>query len=636
MEQPLLRAGEHMIGSNKHTAPFKAETFRGIAGVSPTVGATAGCAPRLMTTSGSLWGRLVRAVTSLEFLKVVSAVTALLGLLYASLYLAADRIFQVDECYNIRVAYELATQQAGWVAVDLYQYLLSHLVQGGHRSIDWFLQGRFLMVEVFWVNVLLLTLATGARITKPAGLCTLLGAATLTPLWDYGFELRHDNLLLTGLLILWCAVRHGRKNILILILGGAVGVFSLLLATKAAIYVLPLTLALLLSSVREGPARKWRLIVGWVAGGAGTLALLLITYGRSGFFDHYLHGVTGIATMTVDGARFGPWKTLGRLLAQTPLLTAVTVAGLVTLGLEFWRNRKTASLWSSPMPEASLFLVAVVTLCINPTPYPYNLINIVPFMFLFAYRFGTSVLVRLWEKPELRVMIVAVVAFTHFVPFAAATQRHVDRPNGRQESLMSLSEQLSDPIKDPVFDGIGMVPTRPVIAPGVYLHGLSAQRWRTGQGTTMRRLLEKNPPVAVIRSYRTSWLPQQDHDFIASRYVALADDLLVLGKILPQGGGEMQIVHPGRYRIASLQASDVAGTYPEGLAGMKLAMDGPEFQALLDGQPLAAPVVDLDVGTFRIDCNPEIQPTVVWVGPNLDRLPRLRDRDHLDLFVNWY
>jgi len=625
-----------MIGSNRRTAPFKVETSSGIAGVSPLVGATAGYATPLTTGSGSLWSRLVRAVTSVEFLKVVFTVTVLLGLLYASLHLAAGRIFQVDECYNIRVAYDLATHQAGWVAVDLYQYLLSHLVHGGHRSVDWFLQGRFLMVEVFWVNILLLTLATGAKITKPAGLWTLLGAATLTPLWDYGFELRHDNLLLTGLLIMWCAVRHGRKSIPVFMLGGAVGVFSLLLATKAAIYVLPLTLALLLSSVREAPARKWRLIVGWAVGGAVTLTLLLITFGRSGFIDHYLHGVAGIATTTVDGARFGPWKTLGRLLAQTPLLTAVTAAGLVIMGLEFWRNRKTASLWSSPLPEASLFVIAVLTLCINPTPYPYNLINIVPFMFLFAYRFGTSVVVRWWEKPELRVMIVAVVAFTHFVPFAVATQRHVDRPNGRQESLMSLSETISDPLEDPVFDAIGMVPTRPVIGTGAYLHGLSVQRWRTGQGPTIRGMLEKNPPVAVIRSYRTSWLPQQDHDFIASRYVALADDFLVLGKILPQGGGEMQIVHPGRYRIASFQASDLAGSYPEGLDGMKLSVDGPEFQASLDGQPLGAAVVDLDVGTFRIDCNPEIQPTVVWVGPNLGRLPRLRDRNHLDLFVNWY
>src|SRR5262249_1524118 len=152
-----------------------------------------------------------------------------------------------------------------------------------------------------------------------------------------------------------------------------------------------------------------------------------------------------------------------------------------------------------------------------------------------------------------------VIVFANFIPFGLATMRHLERRNLRQESLMSFAEDLTDPKHDPVYDGIGMVPTRPTIHFRWYLHGLTVQDFIKGSGPRVREMLAARPAAVFIPSYRTDWLPEEDHKFIREHYVSLADDFWVLGKVLPGGGGTFEISHPGRYRISTLEGSDLAG-----------------------------------------------------------------------------
>jgi hypothetical protein len=116
----------------------------------------------------------------------------------------------------------------------------------------------------------------------------------------------------------------------------------------------------------------------------------------------------------------------------------------------------------------------------------------------------------------------------------------------------------------------------------------------------------------------------------------LADDFWVLGKVLPAGGGTFEIVHPGHYRISSLQESDLAETCRVSVAQLPVRLDEGSFTATLDGAPVSSRPVELTVGTHRIQSKPDCQPAVVWVGPNRDRVGRLSQSDHRLLFVNWY
>jgi hypothetical protein len=149
-------------------------------------------------------------------------------------------------------------------------------------------------------------------------------------------------------------------------------------------------------------------------------------------------------------------------------------------------------------------------------------------------------------------------------------------------------------------------------------------------------MLAARPAAVFMPSYRTDWLPAEDHAFIRERYVSLTDDFWVLGKVLPAGGGTFEVVHPGRYRISSLKGSDLAGTYPEGLAGVMAPVEEDNLVATLDGVPLSKRPVELTVGTHRVETQSDCQPAVVWMGPRQDRLGRLGDSDHRYLFVRWY
>jgi hypothetical protein len=201
---------------------------------------------------------------------------------------------------------------------------------------------------------------------------------------------------------------------------------------------------------------------------------------------------------------------------------------------------------------------------------------------------------------------------------------------------MTLTEDLTDPACDPVYDGIGMVPTRSAVCFHWYLHSLNINTFLDGTGPHVSDILASRPAAVFIPSYRTDWLSDRDHDFVRERYVSLADDFWVLGKVLPTGGGSFEIFHPGRYRISTLKGSDLAGTYELGIKGLMTPEDGGKLAATIDGVGLADRPVQLAAGIHRVECAANCQPAVVWVGPRLNRVHRIGPGDHRVLFYNWY
>src|SRR5262249_33771943 len=149
-------------------------------------------------------------------------------------------------------------------------------------------------------------------------------------------------------------------------------------------------------------------------------------------------------------------------------------------------------------------------------------------------------------------------------------------------------------------------------------------------------MLTAKPPAVIIPSYRTDWLPKEDHEFIRDRYVPLADDFWVLGKVLPAGGGTFEVHHPGRYRISTLNGSDLANTYELGVKGLMVPEEAGTLNATLDGASLTNHPVQLCEGTHHLECAADCSAAVVWVGPELDRIHRLGPGDHRQLFINWY
>ena len=111
---------------------------------------------------------------------------------------------------------------------------------------------------------------------------------------------------------------------------------------------------------------------------------------------------------------------------------------------------------------------------------------------------------------------------------------------------------------------------------------------------------------------------------------------MVLGKVLSQGGGNFEIVHAGKYRIAAFQNSGLSGTGADDLQGLLNPLPEIAFEGKIDGNTITSQPVELSIGTHHIECGSDIQPTAVWVGPRQDRLPQLGKGDHRRIFFNWY
>jgi hypothetical protein len=564
---------------------------------------------------------------------------SLAGLIWFSHRLAGVRIYHADECQNVSMARIIATGQtkAFYAEPGLFQTgVLGWLARGATQSVDIFVPARFVMLEIFWLNVVLMALATGERLLSRRGLIALVGAATLAPLWDFGFEIRPDNLLLCGVLLLWCGVRVRPKGLQPFLIAGALTVGLQFLTIEAAAFTLPISAAILAFPPPGQRARRWKLAVAWAAGALGMFLVIRVAYGTAGLWDVYVADVRRAPGDVSGGNRFGPWEALGRLLSQTPLLLAFLTAALVAVTVDVRRRGKAALTWDGALPEALLFLDALAVLLINPAPEPYNLLHLVPYGFLLAFRYASGLLEAIWARLALRPVLVALVVFAHLVPFGVATRRHGRWPNYNQEARMRLAEELTDPARDPVYDGIGLVPTRPSIHFCWLLRDGNLPSLAEEQGLRVRDMLAARLAAVVIPNYRTDRLPEEDHAFIREHYVSLTDDFWVLGKVLPAGGGTFEIAHPGRYRISSLEGSDLAGTYPDGLAGLMAPMVEGSLVGTLDGMPLSKRPVELAMGTHRIEIRPDCQPAVVWMGPRKERIGRLGGSDHRFLFVRWY
>jgi hypothetical protein len=563
----------------------------------------------------------------------------LAGLIWFSHRLAGLRIYHADECQNVSMARIIATGQtkAFYAEAGLFQTgVLGWLARGATRSVDILVPARFVMLELFWLNLVLMALATGERLLSRRGLIALVGAATLAPLWDFGFEIRPDNLLLCGVLLMWCVMRVRPKGLQPFLIAGALTMGLQFVAFESAAFTLAISAAILAFPAPGQRAPRWKLALAWATGAIGIFALIRVAYGAAGWWDVYMAEVKRVLGDVSGGNRAGLGEALRRLLIQTPLLLAFLTAALVGVAVDLRCRGKAAATWDGSLPEALLFLGALVVLLLNPAPEPYNLLHLVPYGFLLAFRYGSGVIEEVWSRIALRPVLVALLVFAHFVPFGVATWRHMRWTNYDQEARTRLAEELTDPASDAVYDGIGLVPTRPSIHFCWLLPDGNRRSLAEEQGLRVRDMLAARPAAVVIPNYRTDRLPEEDHAFIRERYVSLTDDFWVLGKVLPAGGGTFEVVHPGRYRVSSLEGSDLAGTYPDGVAGLMAPVVEGSLIGALDGVPLSKRPVELTVGTHRIETKPDCQAAVVWMGPRKERIGRLGGSDHRFLFVRWY
>ncbi len=536
----------------------------------------------------------------------------LCGLVAATVYLGVRRLYQVDEMQNAYMARILGAgkRQELFTSSQLFLLPLAPLARALTRSVDLMTAYRMIFVGVFWSNIVLMVKAAGLRLRSQAGAWLLLGAATLAPLWDYGYELRHDNLLLTGTVGMWLLGKPpGKACTHAYCWLGALAVILQLTAFKAFMYWMPLTAAFLVFPHPAHAARgRIELWLRWLAGAGLSFAVLRVGYGVLGLWPDVTQTIAGSVKVSAQVASSPHLPAALRLLKQTPLLAAVSLLlvssvphGLVKQGRGYFS-------WSSSLPEVLLLLGAIGVFWVNPTPYRYNLVPLAGLAFVATTRL-TRLLPALAGNPVAGALAFVVFGYAHLLPFAYSTKRLVSFPNSRQQLLMDTSEAMTDPLADRVYDASGLVLSRDSIGYHWFLHSLVMKSFLNGTFPPVRQMLAEHPPSVFLPNYRTDWLAPADHAYLYTHFLPLADDFWVLGARLRAGGGTFSCGHAGRYLVVH---------------------DAPELQVA--GKSVSSDIVELGVGPVSIASPTSRRVSVYWLGPRLKQLPLLAQSSHATIY----
>jgi len=540
-----------------------------------------------------------------------------------SFYLGVNRIFQVDEVQYTFEARLLATGKAAQYSISAPIFLLgplTWLAGAARNAVEVLVWLRMPFVVLMWVNVALLVKGAGFRLRSRGGLGALLLASTLAPMWDYGFEIRHDVLLLTGILGMWCLVRQARLSLAVRFgLLGFLAAFLQFIAFKSFIFSLPLLVILGLHARSRTP-RAW-LGLG-LALGCGLAAGYLTGRGISmlgGTWSIFRNDQGASLQKALGVDRMSGWPTFHRLLDEAPLLA---YAGLVALFAPFKFNGSfhlTDFLDREGTAEWIFALAALAALVMNPTPYPYNLILLIPPFFLLVAAFRRP----FWEimatlPAGARNASLAFLMLLHVLPWAVATSRHLDKNNDDQCAVIRLAEAMTDPKLHRVFDGTGLVSTRDPIGFNWLVHTLTYRNFSNGVWPSVRASLAANPTPVILPNYRLDLLSQEDRTYIHEHYMHLNPNFMVLGGVLESGADPWTSLAEGRYHLDLV---------PENKAG--------EAPLVLDGKAVQDGVYTLAKGDHQFQVPPNHRLQVTWLGPDLSDIPEVESSGR-PLLVNWY
>lgn len=524
------------------------------------------------------------------------ALAGLVALIAFSEHLAFNRIFQVDELEGVFTARLLAThhlQDYSAAAGLMHMGPMRWIAGSTDRSALMLRMERLLFFPLFWLNLCLIVRCAGFRLRSQDGLIALLLVATLAPLWDYGFEIRHETPLLTAMLLAWSAARplaaDAKRRLFVV---GFLCVIAQFVAHKAFAYMLPIALFALVAAKLDEKRAVWRAAAALVTGAACGLAIALLIHWSSGTWSEYSSDVKGLAGAAMTTVRFSALPTLARLLWQSPLLL-IAVVGAVGYALTRFRQPVTSR--DSLLPELAFLAGALVAIFANPTPFPYNLVLVVPQAAILCLRLRP--LVSRYSTPAWRVLL-AILFIVHVVFWLNSTRRHLVMSNARQLALATVAEELTDPKLHRVLDGAALVPTR--FPPGRYwlIHTFTIQQFRSGAYPSIRSQLAEGRTPVIIPNYRINALPPEDHQFISEHYIGVSGDFLVAGgEVEAARGYQFECLVPGRYYDTRQRR-----------------------------------VVTLTRGQHTFDGGGYL----VWIGPKLQEPPSLEQGDSRRVLVNWY
>ena len=526
-----------------------------------------------------------------------------------ALPMALERHFQVDELQNVYDARLAALGGAESAARNLKPWTMALGRLGRHcsdtRGILLTARGAFF--ALFVLNLLLLAWAQPTYRSWTGRAFVLLAFTFSYPLWKFGFEIRHDVLLLTcqlGLYALCLTAVRGRRQPWVFLAAGALAGWMVLTTLKGLVFAVPQAAILLLVAVPEpwrAPIRRRVVPALLVLGGAALafaagLAILAAVGGVGRNFAAirgFVGGLGGLKTFSPN-----PGLLREAMLSPVPHALALAALGYVAADVASTRLREL----SPTIVTGAFLLVAFTALQLNPTPFPYNLVAWTPFVLLAALEAWSRLPM---DRTHPGILALVLLSLVGSWGYSYGYSRFGTKTNETQLSYAAAAEALTAP-DQPVLDGVGLVPSRPPAHRDWLVHSSLRPAYRSGQRRGFDHIMKDVAPPVVITGYRWRWIPSKHRRVRDRMYHRLARNFWVLGGTVTGPKATLSVRRAGRYRIGK-------GRTP---------WPGPMS---LDGEPVrAGDVAELSVGQHTLSGVPSGWKLVWhWLGPDLDEAPKL-------------
>jgi hypothetical protein len=280
----------------------------------------------------------------------------------------------------------------------------------------------------------------------------------------------------------------------------------------------------------------------WALPVAAAVGVLHVRGSLDAYLEYNLYAHVRNVTRTAGhGGSFGSWGPIRAEASRNLLFALLALPALVAALRRRWPLRC----------AALLSVTSLLYLSVNPFPFPYTHVAVLPF---FAIVIG--VMVASWAS-ELgwglapRATLVAAACLV----LAAATSmpRLAGKAAlGNDHQLEVLREiQRITTADDAVFDMAGLH-ARPDAYPVYTMTGVMYERYRNGAFPRMIPLWRDRGLVAMIENYRIHWLQPPEIDFLGSNMVYWGSNIYVSGAGLrdfaPGAEQRFEVLRAHRYR----------------------------------------------------------------------------------------
>lgn len=528
-----------------------------------------------------------RALRAAELTLLCSVGFALIMAAMLAVGVSRNRGFQVDEVEHIHVAYNIRDGRVPYADFWEGHNPLLHVLLVPVVDVDDAV-ASFQRARMVTLLLLLATVAMGAVCARRLGgnVAAAITAALLllhSTFIERGMEVRPDiGLALCAMIAL--ALQLSQRPVLHRYCWQALALSAAFLFTTKAVFIcFAFGVVWLWSAVRDRrPALVAVPMAVWLAPVIAMIAVFAIAGNLDEYWDYNVRDALFHAGRSADFS-FSPWKYMGREVGRNRVFVAAAVVGIGYGFAVGWGRSRRARSWGAGVLAVLLLLalradsflvtffgvatvaatavifrdlhvdnpaghrmaaavaaVALATLWLNPFPFPYLHVSVVP---LLAVPAGL-VIARVLDAHELgsrRLVRLGFVAGSIVAIGWTSAGRLIDKAEDTTEYQFANLTALQDATEpdDRVFDMVGLY-FRPDAYPVFTMTGVMAKRYKKGKFPRMVPELRDHRVVAFIRSYRSRWLGGKEKAFIRGHFVRYAGSVYVLGtKVPPLSPGQV-------------------------------------------------------------------------------------------------